>query len=130
MGFLSEPLVVTAEIIVNRSRIIGSQQNGPEYLYEALDYVAKGKVKVIAETYSLDDIARAYENVADGNVRFRAVIKNHLETLYLALSILSYSNPEFRNRLLSKFPYSEYFQLQNIYEQGKRSKKDKLKGIP
>jgi hypothetical protein len=38
----------------------------------------------------------------------------------------SYSYPEFRNRLLSKFPYSEYFQLQNIYEQGKRSKKDKL----
>jgi len=28
-------------------KIIGSQQNGPEYLYEALDYVAKGKVKVM-----------------------------------------------------------------------------------
>ncbi len=34
----------------------------------------------------------------------------------------SYSNPEFRNRLLSKFPYSEYFQLQDIYEQGKKVK--------
>jgi len=71
----AESLVVTAEIIGNRSRIIGSSQNGPEYLYEALDYVAQGKVKIIAETYSLDDIARAYENVAAGNVRFRAVIK-------------------------------------------------------
>ncbi|MGA9150507.1 MAG: alcohol dehydrogenase catalytic domain-containing protein [Candidatus Nitrosopolaris sp.] len=75
MGVSAEPLVVTSEIIGNRSRIIGSQQNGPEYLYEALDYVAQGKVKIIAETYSLDDIAGAYENVAAGNVRFRAVIK-------------------------------------------------------
>jgi alcohol dehydrogenase len=74
MGVSAEPLVVTAEIIGNRSRIIASQQNGPEYLYEALDYVAQGKVKIIAETYPLDDIARAYENVAAGNVRFRAVI--------------------------------------------------------
>jgi hypothetical protein len=45
-----------------------------EYLYEALDYVAKGKAKVIAETYPLHDIGRAYEDVAAGNVRFRAVI--------------------------------------------------------
>ncbi|MGA9149692.1 MAG: alcohol dehydrogenase catalytic domain-containing protein [Candidatus Nitrosopolaris sp.] len=76
MGISGEPLIVTSEIIVNRSRIIGSRRrNDQEYLYEALDYVAKGKVKVIAETYSLHDIARAYENVAAGNVRFRAVIK-------------------------------------------------------
>jgi alcohol dehydrogenase len=74
MGISDEPLIVTSEIIGNRSRIIGSQQNDHEYLYEALDYVAKGKVKVIAETYALHDIARAYENVAAENVRFRAVI--------------------------------------------------------
>jgi D-arabinose 1-dehydrogenase-like Zn-dependent alcohol dehydrogenase len=43
-------------------------------LYEALDYVAKGKVKVIAETYKLDEISRVYERVAEGKVRFRAVI--------------------------------------------------------
>ncbi len=75
MGFSTEPLMITPEILINRSRIIGSIQNDREYLYEALDYVAKGKVKVIAETYSLHDIGRAYENVAAGNVRFRAVIK-------------------------------------------------------
>ena len=55
---------------------VGSQQNGPEYLYEALDYVANGKVKVIAETFSLEDISQAYDRVANGQVRFRAVIKN------------------------------------------------------
>jgi D-arabinose 1-dehydrogenase-like Zn-dependent alcohol dehydrogenase len=52
MEVSGEPLVVTAEIIGNRSRIVASTQNGPEYLYEALDYVAQGKVKIIAETYS------------------------------------------------------------------------------
>ncbi len=77
MGFSGEPLVVTVpEIIANRWRIIGSTQNGQEYLYEALEFVAKGKVRIIAETYPLDDIAEAYEKVSSGNVRFRAVIKN------------------------------------------------------
>ena len=35
---------------------------------------SKGKVKVMAETFPLDDISDAYEKVANGNVRFRAVI--------------------------------------------------------
>jgi alcohol dehydrogenase len=60
---------------VNQFQIIGSSQNGREYLYEALDYVAKGKVKVMAETFALDHIADAYEKVTNGSVRFRAAIK-------------------------------------------------------
>jgi alcohol dehydrogenase len=77
MGFELKPLPVSpADLIMRRLKIIGSQQNGREYLYEALDYVAKGKVKVIAETYKLDEITRAYEHVAEGKVRFRAVIVN------------------------------------------------------
>jgi alcohol dehydrogenase len=75
MGFSGEPLVITAEIIANRWRILGSTQNDRN-IYEAPDFVAKGKVRIIAETYSLDDIAEAYEKVASGNVRFRAVINN------------------------------------------------------
>lgn len=74
MGVSEEPLEVTADAVMNRTRIIGSTQNGNEYLYEALDYVAKGKVKVITETYSLSDISRVYERVANGAARFRAVI--------------------------------------------------------
>lgn len=77
MGFELKPLPVSpADLIMRRLKIIGSQQNGREYLYEALDYVAKGKVKVIAETYKLDEISRVYERVAEGKVRFRAVIVN------------------------------------------------------
>jgi D-arabinose 1-dehydrogenase-like Zn-dependent alcohol dehydrogenase len=53
---------------MSRAKIMGSQQNSREYLYEALDYVAKGKVKVITETYSLDDIVQAYDRVAAGKV--------------------------------------------------------------
>jgi alcohol dehydrogenase len=75
MGFDAKPLPVSlADLITRRIRIIGSQQNGVEYLYEALEFVAKGKVKVIAETYQLDEINRAYERVENGKARFRAVV--------------------------------------------------------
>jgi alcohol dehydrogenase len=77
IGGSDEPFTIPSpgEFLANRHQIIGSQQNGREYLYEALDYVAKGRVKVMAETFPLDDIADAYEKVANGKVRFRAVIK-------------------------------------------------------
>jgi D-arabinose 1-dehydrogenase-like Zn-dependent alcohol dehydrogenase len=77
IGASDEPFTIPSpgELMMNRLQIIGSNQNGREYLYEALDYVAKGKVKVMAETFPLDDVADAYEKVANGRVRFRAVIK-------------------------------------------------------
>jgi len=59
----------------NKGNIIGSTQNDREHLYEALDFVAKGKVKVMKEIFSLEDISNAYERVANGNVRFKAVVK-------------------------------------------------------
>lgn len=75
MGFEAKPLTLSAgDLIMKGIRVIGSQQNGREFLYEALDFAAKGKVKTIAETYSLKDINKAYERVVEGKVRFRAVI--------------------------------------------------------
>jgi D-arabinose 1-dehydrogenase-like Zn-dependent alcohol dehydrogenase len=74
MGVSGEPLNYTPDLMFKSVALIGSSQNGPEYLYEALDYAAKSKVKVVAETYKLDEINRAYDRVADGKVRFRAVI--------------------------------------------------------
>ena len=75
MGADVKPLSVSLnDLIFRRLKIIGSQQNGPEYLYEALDFVAKGKVKVIAETHKLDEINRAYDRVETGKARFRAVV--------------------------------------------------------
>lgn len=75
MGVDADPIPVRpTDMLVKRISVIGSQQNGLEYLYEALDYVAKGKVKVIAETYSLADTPKAYQRVAEGKARFRAVL--------------------------------------------------------
>jgi D-arabinose 1-dehydrogenase-like Zn-dependent alcohol dehydrogenase len=77
MGVSNEELKIDPiSLFFNRLQIIGSQQNSPEYLYEALDYVAKGKVKVMTETFSLDNIGEAYDKVAHGKVHFRAVIRN------------------------------------------------------
>jgi alcohol dehydrogenase len=75
MGFENKPLPIhPGDLIMRRIRVLGSQQNSREYLYEALQIAAIGKVKVITETYVLDEIATAYERVEQGKVRFRAVI--------------------------------------------------------
>jgi D-arabinose 1-dehydrogenase-like Zn-dependent alcohol dehydrogenase len=75
MGADEEPLSVSLmDLILKRIRIIGSQQYGPEYLYEALDFVAQGKVKTIVETYPLAEAPKAYERVVEGKARFRAVL--------------------------------------------------------
>jgi dehydrogenase len=75
MGTSDEPLTVTGHLLMNRGRIIGSIQNDREYLYEALDYVIKGKVSVMTETFPLEEVNKAYDKVANGKVRFRAVLK-------------------------------------------------------
>jgi alcohol dehydrogenase len=71
----TESLTVPPEILFKRIRILGSTQNDREHLYEALDYVAKGKVKVMTEISPFEEISNAYDRVADGNVRFKAVVK-------------------------------------------------------
>jgi alcohol dehydrogenase len=71
----TEPLTISPEILFKRARILGSTQNDREHLYEALDYVAKGKVRVMTEMFPLEEISNAYDKVANGNVRFKAVIE-------------------------------------------------------
>jgi 2-desacetyl-2-hydroxyethyl bacteriochlorophyllide A dehydrogenase len=75
MGFEGKPLAISpADLIMKRIKIVGSQQNGREYLFEALALAASGKVRVVAETYRLDEIGKAYGRVERGEVRFRAVV--------------------------------------------------------
>jgi alcohol dehydrogenase len=75
MGAEAKPLVVPPfDLLMKRIKIIGSQQNGREYLHEALALAASGKVRVVTETYRLDEIGKAYERVEKGQVRFRAVV--------------------------------------------------------
>ncbi|MEO8035268.1 MAG: alcohol dehydrogenase catalytic domain-containing protein [Acidobacteriota bacterium] len=75
MGVSRDPLPIPTSLLFVEGRILGSSQNDPEHLYEALDFVARGKVRVVTETFALDDIATAYDRVEKGEVRFRAVIK-------------------------------------------------------
>jgi alcohol dehydrogenase len=74
----NETLTLSPELYTNvlfkRDRLIGSTQNDREHLYEALDYVAKGKVRVMTEIFPLEEISNAYDKVSNGNVRFKAVI--------------------------------------------------------
>ena len=75
MGFEPKPLAVSpGDLIMRRIKIVGSQQNGREYLHEALALVASGRVRVMTETYSFDDIGKGYARVEQGQVRFRAVV--------------------------------------------------------
>ena len=64
------------DFLLKNYRIIGSfVSRDREYLYEALDYVAKGKVRVMTEIFPLEEINNAYDKVANGNVRFKAVVE-------------------------------------------------------
>ncbi|MFO1464111.1 MAG: alcohol dehydrogenase catalytic domain-containing protein [bacterium] len=75
MGFDEKNLQVSpADLIMKRIRVLGSQQNRRDYLFEALDFVARGKVKVMTETYPFAQLQQAYGRVAEGKARFRAVL--------------------------------------------------------
>jgi alcohol dehydrogenase len=75
MGFEAKNLQVSpGDLIMKRIRILGSQQNRRDFLYEALDFVAQGKVKVMTEIYPFDQMQQAYERVEQGKVRLRAVL--------------------------------------------------------
>src|SRR5207244_12888810 len=55
MGFETKPLQVSpGDLIARRIRILGSTQNGPEYLHEELDIAAKGEVQVFADMYRMN----------------------------------------------------------------------------
>ncbi len=74
MGVAEDPFVVPARLFEQRGRIVASGQNGAQYLYEALDLAARGKVRVMEECFPIDQAAEAYERVATGKARFRAVL--------------------------------------------------------
>jgi D-arabinose 1-dehydrogenase-like Zn-dependent alcohol dehydrogenase len=74
MGVDPDPIPVSLEDLIGRRiQVMGSSQNGREYLHEALDFVAKGKVRVAVEHCALADAPKAYRRVVEGKVRFRAV---------------------------------------------------------
>src|SRR5262249_6836493 len=54
--------------------IIGSAHNGPEYLAEALQIVARGDVTPMVEVYPKEQVDQAYQRLVNRQVRFKAVV--------------------------------------------------------
>jgi D-arabinose 1-dehydrogenase-like Zn-dependent alcohol dehydrogenase len=50
------PELLSPDFLFKHYHIIGSGQNDREYLYEALYYVAKSKVRVMTEIFPLEHI--------------------------------------------------------------------------
>ena len=57
-----------------RTEVILSTHNGLQYLQQALDLAAAGKVTPMVETYSKEQVTTAVDRVANGEARFRAVV--------------------------------------------------------
>lgn len=76
MGIDTVPLKINAfNILLSQTSIKGSQQNNRSDLIDILNLTAEGKVKPMIEVYSLDEINTVLDRLAEGKVRFRAVIK-------------------------------------------------------
>jgi D-arabinose 1-dehydrogenase-like Zn-dependent alcohol dehydrogenase len=63
------------QMLFKQTSIIGSAHNDRADLADILGLVARRKVKPIVETYKLDDINRVLARLADGKVRYRAVLQ-------------------------------------------------------
>lgn len=66
-----------SQFFAQRQRIIGASHDGLQYLVEALDLVAAGKVTPMTEVFPSERIADAVDKVDKGEVRFRAVVTYH-----------------------------------------------------
>ncbi|WP_026413622.1 alcohol dehydrogenase catalytic domain-containing protein [Actinomadura oligospora] len=55
-------------------RVLGATHEGPDALREALEIVASGKVTPRVEAYGHANVADAFDRVAKGEARFRAVV--------------------------------------------------------
>ena len=75
IGFDTKQMPIDpGQFIFKRYQVIGSQQNTREHFYEQLQIAGSGKVKPMIETYPLNAALKAYDRVASGEVRFRAVL--------------------------------------------------------
>jgi D-arabinose 1-dehydrogenase-like Zn-dependent alcohol dehydrogenase len=63
-------------LLFRQISVKGSSQNRRSDLIEALDLVARGKVKPKLEVYPLDEVNKAMKRVEEGKARFRAVLRH------------------------------------------------------
>ena len=62
------------QMLFKQTSIIGSAHNDPADLLDILKFVADGKVRPQIETYPMEDINRVLVRLAEGKVRYRAVV--------------------------------------------------------
>jgi D-arabinose 1-dehydrogenase-like Zn-dependent alcohol dehydrogenase len=77
MGLPDGPLTIDPmALMFGQRQLRGSSQDERSDLFEALQYVASGKVKPIIETYPLDRVNEARQRLETSKVRYRAVIQH------------------------------------------------------
>jgi D-arabinose 1-dehydrogenase-like Zn-dependent alcohol dehydrogenase len=77
MGVPDGPILINPMSLMFPARQLrGSSQDEISDLYEALQLVARGKVKPIIEIYPLNRANEALERLQAGKVRYRAVLQN------------------------------------------------------
>lgn len=75
MGVATDELLLPAGPLAFQGyEVVGSAHNGMEYLVEALQMVADGKVKPIVEVFDKDQVGEAYDAASSGRARFKAVV--------------------------------------------------------
>ena len=76
MAVGAKPIQVDPTLALSKQiSLIGSMQNNREDMVEALDLAAAGKLKPALETYELDQVNEAMARLAEGKVRYRAVLR-------------------------------------------------------
>jgi D-arabinose 1-dehydrogenase-like Zn-dependent alcohol dehydrogenase len=70
IGF-DDMTVPMLSLVSNSYQIIGSAHNGLEYLAEALNIAASGKVKPMIEVFPGENVNEAAARATAGDVRFR-----------------------------------------------------------
>lgn len=77
MGVADGPIPVDSmALLAGQRQIRGSSQDERSDLFEALNLVAKGKVKPQVEVYPLAKVNEALERLQSGRVRYRAVLQH------------------------------------------------------
>jgi D-arabinose 1-dehydrogenase-like Zn-dependent alcohol dehydrogenase len=77
MGVADGPIAIDPmTLMFGQRQIRGSSQDERSDLFEALQLVAKGKVKPMVETYPLARVNDVRERLEAGKVRYRAVLQH------------------------------------------------------
>ncbi len=77
MGVADGPISIDPmALMMGQRQVRGSTQDERRDLYEALGFVAAGKVKPRIEAYPLEDANAALDRLAAGKVRYRAVLQH------------------------------------------------------